>query len=46
MRSFAECSAKAYAFSSLLLAQVPCDVPSGEEVFLTYLIFFVAFHKE
>jgi hypothetical protein len=34
------------AFSTLLLAQVPCDVLSGVEGFLTRFIFLVAFHRE
>jgi hypothetical protein len=32
--------------SSLLLAQVPCDVLSGGEGFLTCFVFLVAFHRE
>jgi hypothetical protein len=33
LKTFAKCSAKACAFSALLLAQVPPDVLSGGEVF-------------
>jgi hypothetical protein len=46
LKTFAKCSAKECAFSTILLAQVPFDVLSGGEGFLTYFIFLVAFHKE
>jgi hypothetical protein len=39
-------SVQQYAFSTLLLAQVPCDVLSGGEGFLTCFIFLVTFHRE
>jgi hypothetical protein len=37
LKKFAKCSAKACDFSTLLLAQVPCDVLSGGEGLLTCL---------
>jgi hypothetical protein len=41
----ARCLAKACAFSTLLLAQIPCDVRSGEEGFLTRFIFLISFQR-
>jgi hypothetical protein len=46
LKSFAKCSAKACAFSALLLAQVPCDVLNGGEGFLTCFIFLIVFLRE
>jgi hypothetical protein len=45
-KTFAKCSAKACAFLTLLLAQVPCNVLSGGEGFLICFIFLVTFHRE
>jgi hypothetical protein len=46
LKTFAKCSAKACDFSKFLFVQVPYDVRSGGEGFLTCFIYLVAFHME
>jgi hypothetical protein len=46
LKKFNKCLEKACAFSTLHFAQVPCDVLSGGEGFLSCFIFFGRFPQE
>jgi hypothetical protein len=45
-KTCSKCLAKAWAFSSLLLAQVPCGVLSDGEDLVICLVFLVTFHRQ